>query len=285
MLTDDKAGVTPLQQTVSLIRSEGSRSLTAPRAVRLVESASLQLARWPSSEPLPQSTDFDKEAAAPGGAWVSRLLFPAALEVAKTRAEMLRSGRGAASQPQQDLAAAFAQRLRDACGGAVAPAYAPLARQRFVDRGGLRLAWAAERQLHRFPVERAALGARVALQVASDAHAAAAERCVALLREVHGAATKAGRRPRLPPAAGKAQKKGGKKKQPPPPPPRQPATQADKQSYAAVRAVGRWGAIRAALAAAEQELLAAEAALGAAVEEAEAQQERLEVACAGLLLA
>lgn len=105
--------------------------------------------------------------------------------MAAQRAGVLRSGRDDAAQ-QEALESAFLRRVRDACGGAVAPAYVPFARFRFVTDGGLQRAWGWERKVHRFPVvERVAL-CRAALQVARDADAAAGVRCVALLREIDG---------------------------------------------------------------------------------------------------
>lgn len=99
--------------------------------------------------------------------------------------------------------------------------------------------------MHRFPVERVAL-CKAALQVASDAEAAAAGRCVPLLRD---AASRAGV---------------------------SSSREALKQQYAAVRAVGMWGGIKTAVRNAERAMVMAEAALGAAVEGAEGAVERLE---------
>lgn len=202
----------------------------------------IQLARWPLGEPLPP-LDKDGGADPQGFVLAAGGVLPAALEHATRRVEVLRAGRADPEQ-QQQLAAAFLRRVSDACGAAVAPAYAPFARFRFVESGGLRRAHALEREVHRFPVERVALY-RAALHVAREADAAAEELCVPLLREVRCGGGGSGEK------------------------------QHELRLYAAARAAGRWGDIRDAVLAAEEQLSAAEAALEDAVAEAQGQAERL----------
>lgn len=68
----------------------------------------LLVARLPLAAPLPGYEGLDE-------------LLPAALEHARQRAEVLRTGRDDAAQ-QGQLTAAFLRRLTDDCGGAVSPA-------------------------------------------------------------------------------------------------------------------------------------------------------------------
>lgn len=181
----------------------------------------LLLARWPLARaPLPVVK--------------ADALLPAAVRHARRRVEVLRDDE---QQQVQLLTAAFLGRVRVGCGAAVAPAFAPFAQQRFVASGLLRLEWAFEREVHRFPTERVAL-CRAALHVASAAENAAAQLSVPLLRECAAAAGNSSR-------------------------------EAEKQRYAAARAVGRWGELRVAVSAAEAELREAEAALGDAIGDAE----------------
>lgn len=229
------------QHTRDETRSLSGRPPTTASADRLDVSGQLRalmLARWPLRAPLP------------GNEQVAALL-PAALVHARQRLAVLRAGRGD-ERVQQGLTAAFLRRVRTACGGAVSPAFAPFARLRFVAAGGLERAWAWEREVHRFPVERVAL-CRAALQVAADAESAAAVCCVPLLRAYLGGASAAA-------AAGGSTFR---------------VCERETQLYAVVRAVGRWGEIRAAVTTAERGVRGAEAALGTAIEGAEAAQERL----------
>lgn len=111
-------------------------------------------------------------------------LLPRAFELAKQRVVALRAGRDEVAQLERlalesagvpletvalqqagSMVAAFLAAVRLGCGAAVAPAYRSFARFRFVESGGLRRAWAWERQLHRFAAERVA-HARVARDVA-----------------------------------------------------------------------------------------------------------------------
>lgn len=94
----------------------------------------LILSRWPLDEP---PLLLEPDSAAP-------LPWAAALAHARRRLAVLQGGRGA-GDVQRGLMAAFLGRVRDACGGAVAPAFAPFARLRFVAAGGLERAWAWER--------------------------------------------------------------------------------------------------------------------------------------------
>lgn len=167
-----------------------------------------------------------------------------ALECAKQRAALLRTGRDDAQQ-QRLLTAEFAALIREGCGGAVSLPYAPFARLRFAvtQDGGRRLehGWAWVRRLHRFPLERTAL-ARARLQACRDAEGAVAQRCMGLLRELSS----------VPPGgefSSSAAAVGSSS-----------SREVEKQRYAAAHGIARWLEIRAAGEKAEEEVRAAEAA-------------------------
>lgn len=243
-LAPDSSGRTPLAAGLDCRRGAEDGTEDARWREERAPALALILARWPPGAPLPLPSGGGGEEPPKGYKGVSELL-PAALEHAIRRAEVLRAARDDAAG-QAALADAFLGRVTEACGGAVAPCHAPFARCRFVEGGGLLRAHARLREVHRFPAERVAL-CKAALLVAMQADVAAAQRCVAMLLESE-------------------EEEGAGKK---------------KRLYAAVRAVGRWGEIRAAARRAERALLEAEGALGAAVDEAEAAAERLRRAAAG----
>lgn len=243
--------------------------------VRFLRRLALQLARWPQHAPLPEQDYSGLEV----------IVLPAALEHARWRLEVLQGGRDGGTEVQRQLTAAFLLRVRDACGGAVAPAYAPFARLRFVHAaGGLDGAWAQEREIHRFPVERVSLK-RAALLVATAAEAEAARRCIELLIRASSAVITSPEQQPQPPAADET---SDTYQLPPPPAPAMPppattpprTREEETRVYSAVRLVARWNELRAAVARAEGELRAAEIDLGAAIEEAEAAIRRLEDATA-----
>lgn len=237
------ASMTAFAAAVEIVIKWLDRSTDDDRDHRedLLRRLALQLARWPPGAPLPPQEAY---------AGFADIMIPASLEHARRRLEVLRQAD--AQELQQGLTEAFLRHLRDSCGGALALPYAPFARFRCAAAGGLERAWALEREMHRFPVERVVLR-RLALQLASEADAAAAVHCVPLLRGVVASVSSS----------------GGDRAAP-------PGREAEKRLYAAVRAVARWGEIRGAIARAGKEVGAAEVALHAAVEEAEAALDRLD---------
>lgn len=247
VLAVNDASETALLRAIERMRRYGPAATEAT-----ARAVAAQLARWPPHAPLPWAEVFGRSEGA---------AYATALEHARRRLEVLRGGRDDL-QRQQALIAAFLRRLREACGGAVAPAHAPFASFRFVEAGGLERAWAWERAVHRFPCERVAV-AKAKLQVASDAEIAAALRCVPLLCEL----AQQQQLSAIDPSGGAGSDNLPTRNR-----------EAEKLLYATARAVCRWGEIRAAVISAQRAIAAAEAALGAAMEEAGAAVERLEAA-------
>lgn len=218
LMAEDREGKTPFHHAHHNLHESRDDPRKARRGRALLAAAAVMLAHWPHDQPLP-------EGGGDVGVPLEVRTLQAALECARQRLRVLRDGRDDAEK-QAQLLAAFLRHARDACGAAVAPGWAPFQLLRFALRGGLeRDAWPAQRAMHPFAVERVAL-ARAKLQITSAALAVAAERSVPLLRAAAAAAAAA------------------------------PASrEAEKATYAAVRAVGRWGDIIAVAAAlAEREV-------------------------------
>lgn len=169
-------------------------------------------------------------------------------EQAKRRAAVLRA-RWDDMGLQEARKAAFMQRVAQACADVTA-ADGPFARLRFIETGVLERAVAGEREVDRV-VSRTAL-ARATLAVISEAEAAAAERCISLLREV--CATQSG---------------GGED---------------PLQRYAALRCIQRWCAIQAGAARAVEDVESAQASHRDAILAAEQRVAELAIAAENVTL-